>query len=171
MPIPIPVSKDLNSDYIIRKLQLNDILEGNYLSILSELTTIWPNPDNSKVLLSEDEKKTLLTLRFQSLNPQTQHIFILCDKRINKVIGSATILLEDKFIHACGRVAHIEDVVISKEARGGGLGKQLVEYLLEFAKMCGCYKTILDCDAKNVAFYQKCGMKEKGFQMALYYED
>jgi len=38
--------------------------------------------------------------------------------------------VELKFLHSCHSVGHIEDIVISKEYRHVGLGKQLVERLV-----------------------------------------
>ncbi len=49
------------------------------------------------------------------------------------------------FIHLGGLVGHIEDVVVAKEFQGKGIGEKLIEASLNFAKNCGCYKTILDC--------------------------
>lgn len=147
--------------YTIRPLTLKDVLKGNYLNILSELTTV---QSDSKPL-----SKETLTERFQSLNPTYYHICVLVRHSDSRIVGAATLLIEEKFIHECGRIGHIEDVVVSKEARGGGLGKLLIDHLLKLSKELGCYKTILDCDEKNVAFYEKCGMSKKGIQMALYY--
>ena len=62
-----------------------------------------------------------------------------------KVVGSTTLLIEQKFIHKGGKVGHIEDVVVSKEFEGRGIGIKLVTSLLEVAKTENCYKTILDC--------------------------
>ena len=39
-----------------------------------------------------------------------------------KVVGSTTLLIEQKFIHEGGKVGHIEDVVVSKEFEGRGIG-------------------------------------------------
>ncbi len=38
-----------------------------------------------------------------------------------KVIGSISVLIEKKFIHNCGKVAHIEDVVTRKGYEGIGI--------------------------------------------------
>ena len=45
----------------------------------------------------------------------------------------------------------------------------MIEKVVQIAKKEGCYKVILDCDTKNVGFYQKCGFKNKGIEMALYF--
>jgi glucosamine-phosphate N-acetyltransferase len=48
------------------------------------------------------------------------------------------------------------------------LGKILLQALKELAIELGCYKVILDCEEGKVQFYEKCGFKEKGRQMAFY---
>ena len=150
-----------SESYDIRPLTLQDLLEGEFLNVLSELTTV---QSTTKPL-----SKETLKARFESLNPANYHICVVTRQSDNRVVGAATLLVEEKFIHECGRVGHIEDVVVSKEARGGGLGKRIIDHLLVLSRELGCYKTILDCDDKNVAFYEKCGMAKKGIQMALYY--
>ena len=63
------------------------------------------------------------------------------------------VVIEPKFIHQAGTVGHIEDVVVEETLRGHGLGRMLVDRLVSLAKERGCYKCILDCQEKNVAFY------------------
>ena len=61
----------------------------------------------------------------------------------NKIVGSTTLLIEQKFIHDGGLVGHIEDVVVRKDYEGKGIGIKLVTSMLERAKEKNCYKTIL----------------------------
>ena len=82
-----------------------------------------------------------------------------------KVVGSTTLLIEQKFIHKGGKVGHIEDVVVSKEFEGRGIGIKLVTSLLEVAKAKNCYKTILDCKDELIPFYEKTGFKKESKQM------
>ena len=77
----------------------------------------------------------------------------------NKVVGTTTLLIEQKFIHQGGLVGHIEDVVIRKDYEGTGIGIKLVLSLLEYAKKKQCYKTILDCNDNVKPFYEKIGFK------------
>ena len=67
------------------------------------------------------------------------------------------------------KVGHIEDVFINPTFRGRGVGKKLIQYLLEFAKNSGCYKCILNCDKETIPFYQKCGMEVKEVEMVKYF--
>ena len=77
----------------------------------------------------------------------------------SKVIGTATLLLEQKFIHNGSMVGHIEDVVVSKEHQEKGVGKKLVAKLLDYAHSKGCYKTVLDCLDNVKPFYENLGFK------------
>ena len=86
-----------------------------------------------------------------------------------KIIGSATLFIEQKFIHNGGKVGHIEDVVVSKEYEGRGIGIKLVTSLLEKAKTMNCYKTILDCNDELIPFYERIGFKQEANQMRYNY--
>jgi len=95
---------------------------------------------------------------------------VIEDPQKKKIIATATLLLEDKFIHGCGKIGHIEDVVVDSTYRGHRLGFRVVDSLNKSAKSHGCYKVILDCAEKNVAFYRKLGYKQKEVQCALYFD-
>ena len=84
-------------------------------------------------------------------------------------MAAGTLIVEHKFIRGCSRVGHIEDIVVLSEARGQGLGLRVVSALMEEALRLKCYKVILDCDEKNVGFYEKLGMKRKEVQMVKYF--
>ena len=86
-----------------------------------------------------------------------------------KIIGSATLFIEQKFIHNGGKVGHIEDVVVSKEYEGRGIGIKLVTSLLEKARAMNCYKTILDCNDELIPFYERIGFKQEANQMRYNY--
>ena len=82
-----------------------------------------------------------------------------------KIVGSTTLLIEQKFIHDGGKVGHIEDVVVSKEFEGRGIGIKLVTSLLDVAGVKNCYKTILDCKDELIPFYERIGFKRESNQM------
>ena len=75
-----------------------------------------------------------------------------------RVVASATALVEHKFTHGAGRVAHIEDVAVHPAARGRGLGTALVALLVRLARThARCYKAVLCCAPARRAFYEHCG--------------
>ena len=61
-----------------------------------------------------------------------------------------------------GKVGHIEDIVTHPQQRGKGLGRELVEELVEQAFAMGCYKVSLHCHPHNTVFYEKCGFLGSG---------
>jgi len=134
------------NDIIIRKLQESD-LDNDFLESLDSL---------KKVSGLSHEKAKLI---FKKITENSDHIIMVALSN-NKVVGSITMLIESKFIHDGGLVGHIEDVVVSKDHQGKGIGKKLVGNMLEFAKEKGCYKTILDCSDDLISFYEKIGFKK-----------
>ena len=87
----------------------------------------------------------------------------------NKLIGTATIIYEYKFIRNIVKLAHIEDVCIDQNHRNKGIGNLLINFIVNEANKENCYKIILDCDEKLENFYKKSGLEKNGIQMAKYF--
>ena len=83
----------------------------------------------------------------------------------NRIVGTATIIVEDKFLRCGSSVGHIEDVVVDKTCRTRGVGRELTNKCVEFAEEHGCYKVVLDCSEKNIPFYVKCGFNPDAYCM------
>lgn len=84
-----------------------------------------------------------------------------------KIIATATLLIELKLIRNCSKSGHIEDVVVDSGYRGLRLGLRVIEALTEAARAAGCYKLVLDCNEENVPFYGKCGLTKKEVQVRM----
>ncbi len=133
-------------DIIIRELQEDDLFNG----FLESLDTLKKASDLGKEKANEILKKI-------KSNPSHVIFVAILD---GKVVGSTTMLIEPKFIHNGGKVAHIEDVVVTKEYQGKGIGEKLIRSLLDYAKKNDCYKTILDSSDDVKPFYEKIGFKK-----------
>jgi glucosamine-phosphate N-acetyltransferase len=105
-----------------------------------------------------DKNKAKEILKKIKLNPN-HIIHVAIDDK--KIVGSTTLLIEQKFIHDGGLVGHIEDVVVRKDYEGKGIGIKLVTSMLERAKEKNCYKTILDCKDDVKQFYERIGFKRE----------
>ena len=105
-----------------------------------------------------DKNKANEILKKIKQNPN-HIIYVAIDNK--KIVGSTTLLIEQKFIHDGGLVGHIEDVVVRKDYEGKGIGIKLVTSLLERAKEKNCYKTILDCKDDVKQFYERIGFKRE----------
>lgn len=82
-----------------------------------------------------------------------------------KIVGTASLIVEQKFIRHGGKVGHIEDVATREGYEGLGVGRAVIEHAVQQARAAGCYKVILDCSEENVPFYEKCGFSRHEIEM------
>ena len=75
----------------------------------------------------------------------------------DQVAGTASIFIEPKFINSGGVVGHIEDVAVNPRFQKHGVGRALVQHLLEVCREFHCYKVILDCAEGVIPFYERLG--------------
>jgi len=135
------------SEIIIREIEEND-LEKEFLESLDFLRKASD--------IDKNKAKEILKKIKQTPN---HIIHVAIDD--SKIVGSTTLLVEQKFIHDGGLVGHIEDVVVRKDYEGKGIGIKLVMSMLERAKEKNCYKTILDCKDDVKQFYERIGFKRE----------
>jgi len=134
-------------EIIIREIEEDD-LEKGFLETLDFLRN------------ASDLDKNKANEILKKIKQNSNHIiYVAIDNK--KIVGSTTLLIEQKFIHDGGLVGHIEDVVVRKDYEGNGIGIKLVTSLLERAKEKNCYKTILDCKDDVKQFYERIGFKRE----------
>jgi len=129
----------------IRELEEKDLFNG-FLTSLDSL---------KKASNLEPEKVRNIYQKIKSTGNQI--IFVAIED--SKVVGSATLFIEQKFIHNGSKVGHIEDVVVTKNKQGKGMGKKLIQKMLEYSSTKGCYKTVLSCLDDLKPFYENIGFK------------
>jgi len=96
-----------------------------------------------------------------------RYIYIILDNS-NNILGSATFFILNK-IH-CNPLAIVEDVIITTNYRGKGLGKYIINFIEKKTQELGCYKIILNCRDHNIQFYEKCGFKCSANEMSKYFK-
>tara|TARA_B110001454_G_C12582618_1_gene376765 strand:+ start:328 stop:762 length:435 start_codon:yes stop_codon:yes gene_type:complete len=138
-------------DIKIREIVESDLDNGFLVSL-----------DNLRKASNMDREIAMSILKKIISNPN--HIIHVAEID-GRIVGSTTLLIEQKFIHDGGFVGHIEDVVVEKEFEGRGIGMKLVISLLEKAEEMNCYKTILDCKEELIPFYERIGFKKESKQM------
>ena len=138
-------------EIIIRKISESD-LENGFLESLDNLKHASD--------LGQTTAKNILN---KILNDENHIIHVA--EYDGKIVGSTTLLIEQKFIHQGGFVGHIEDVVVKKEFEKLGIGMKLVNSLLQVAEERKCYKTILNCEDSLKSFYERVGFKHKSNEM------
>ena len=119
------------NDLTIRELKKEDLWNGFLTSL-----------DSLRKTSSIDENKA--NAIFDKINSNNDHIIVVAELN-GKIVGTTTLLIEQKFIHDGGIVGHIEDVVVDNKFQGQKIGEKIIKYVLGHARNRGCYKTILDC--------------------------
>lgn len=138
----------INNIMKIRKLTKRDYI--NYKALINEFR---------KTEFSKNQFKRYVKRNF---------VWVI-EEDNKKLIGSGTILFEQKLIHNFGKVAHLEDIIISKEYREKGYGSILINYLINVSIKKKCYKIILNCNEKIEKFYMINGFTRNGLEMDIYF--
>ena len=102
------------------------------------------------------------TLNTGYLNDPNSITMVVCEG--NTIIGVASIHIIYKLSRT---LALIEDVAVNKDHRGKGIGKSLVEKLIEIGKQKNCDKIVLNTSEKNSKFYEKIGFEKNEIQMVI----
>ncbi|CAI2175611.1 14581_t:CDS:2 [Funneliformis geosporum] len=148
----------LPSNLKLRPLAKDDFNKGIF-SCLEQLSIIG------------DVSQQKFVERFEELkNAYGYYIIVIEEKDQEKIVGLGTLFVEMKFLRNFGKAGHIEDIVVHISQRKMNLGRRIIEQLIHLGKELGCYKIILNCNEKNIPFYEKCGLALKDVQMTLYNE-
>ena len=90
-----------------------------------------------------------------------------------EVLGYAFCILiqhKDNNILTDVKTLYIDDLCVDENIRGKGIGRSLYNYVVEYAKECGCYNVTLNVWADNkhaLAFYESIGLHKQKIGMEL----
>lgn len=85
-----------------------------------------------------------------------------------EIVGTLSMLYEQKPNRELGLIVHIEEVVVDIDFRGQGIAGLLLDFAVKRAKEKRAYKVILNCKEDLVALYEKAGFSRVGVSMAQY---
>lgn len=96
------------------------------------------------------------------IQDDTRPIFVAADD--NGVLGYAFCKqlqqLDDNILTDI-KTLYIDDLCVDEKFRGRHIGRELYEYVLDFARGQGCYNVTLnvwECNTAAKLFYEKCGL-------------
>lgn len=150
----------------IRRAEEKDIEAIN--NLLLQVLTVHHNgrPDLFKENCRKYSTQQLKTM----LKDEGKPIFVLVDET-DKVLGYAFCIVQQHLndnVLTDIKTLYIDDLCVDSNARGQHIGKNLYEYVLEYAKQIGCYNVTLNVWASNenaIKFYEKCGLKPQKIGM------
>mgnify|MGYP001194676383 FL=1 len=125
--------------------------------------------------IDNNDVDQVINLLVSSFSPRYNNTFFsnnLTDSRCitlvaeidSLIVGVASLYVIQKLTR---KVGLIEDVAVDSNQRGRGIGRKLIEGLIEQSNKKGCDKTILSSSEKNVPFYEKIGFNVNEIQMVL----
>ncbi len=94
----------------------------------------------------------------------TRPIFVGVDGG-DRVLGYGfCVVTETEGTHALQamRSLYIDDLCVDENLRGGGIGRRIYEYIVDYARGIGCYHLTLNvwaCNPSAMAFYEARGLK------------
>lgn len=144
---------DKENHYIVRDAEEKDL--DTLLRLLSHLTETPALPQDRLRAIFEERKRSGIVTK------------VAIDPSNGAIAGTASLLVERKYTRGGLRVGHIEDVVTDPNYRGKGVALQILHSLCNVAASQSCYKVILDCSDKSVAFYENRGFKKCENQMRM----
>ena len=103
--------------------------------------------------------------KFQS---QTNYFgLVALDEKLD-VVGYGSIFIQQNI--RGGKIGQIEDITVHPDFRKRGLGKLLINALVQISQKERCYKVSLSCKENNLSFYQKCDFVKSGISLSKFFE-
>lgn len=138
---------------IIRLLQKDDINNGLF-EVLSQLT-------HAPAL----NREIFDAIFDQQENLWIRPTLVAADCESGQVVGTASAMIQHKFLRGGRPSGYIDDVVVDKNERGRHIGLRLIDKLVQFCDLEDWYKVVLDYSSHNISFYERCGLQKMGQQM------
>ena len=142
-------------------LQIRAATEADLQSILDLYLEI---EDDSRVL--SIEKARSIFARMQSYPDYKVYVAMLG----GSIVGTFALLIMDNLAHMGAPSGVLEDVVVHRDWRGKGVGKQMVQFAMDRCGERGCYKLALSSNLKRKAahrFYDDLGFQRHGYSFVV----
>ena len=140
----------MDDQYVICEIEENDF--DPYMNLMFEFT-------NYKYEITKEE----FCKKINNIKDKNK-IILLYSSNKKELIGCGTIIKLEKLHN--NPVGQIEDVIVTEKYRGKGLGKIIIDTLVNIGLTdFKCYKIILNCLDKNIGFYKKCRFNIAGVEM------
>lgn len=142
-------------------LQIRAASEADLPSILALYVEV---EDDSRVL--SIEKARSIFARMQSYPDYKVYVAMFG----GSIVGTFALLIMDNLAHMGAPSGVVEDVVVQKDWRGKGVGKQMMRFAMDRCRERGCYKLALSSNLKREVahgFYDGLGFQRHGYSFVV----
>ena len=132
------INKLLNQVLMVHHYGRPDLFKSNVKKYTDEELALLIEDDSKPIFVAVDETEEVLG-----------YAFCVFQQHINN-----NILTDIKTLY-------IDDLCVDEEKRGMHIGKQLYDFVVEYAKSESCYNLTLNvwsCNVSAMKFYEKCGL-------------
>ena len=144
---------------IVRRAQEKDI--PSVMELLKQVNRVHHEgrPDLFK-LATKYTKEELSAIMENDQTP----VFV-CEDSDGRVLGHGFCVLqrpENTRLLCDIRTLYIDDICVDETVRGQHVGRTIYEYIVDYARQCGCYNVTLNvwnCNPGAVRFYEKLGLE------------
>lgn len=124
-----------------------------------------PGMDDERVLPLPEARR--IWREFQRY--PSYRLFVACEAD-GSVVGTYALLVMHNLAHLGTPSAIAEDVVVSAERQGNGIGRALMAHALQQARAAGAYKLALSSNSKRTqahSFYTALGFQQHGLSFVI----
>ena len=146
-------------------ITMRDANEDDLVSILTLYAQL--GQDDGSVLSLDEASRIFALVK----NYPDYHIHVALDR--DRIIGTFALLIMDNLGHMGTPSAILEDVVVTEDLRGKGVGKLMMAYANDLCRQKGCYKMTFSSNSNREAahhFYESLGFKRHGYSFYVTYE-
>jgi GNAT superfamily N-acetyltransferase len=138
-------------------LQIRAASEADLPSILALYVEV---EDDGRVLSIEEARSIFARMRNY---PDYKVYLAVLD---GSIVGTFALLIMDNLAHMGAPSGVVEDVMVHRDWRGKGIGKQMMQFAMDRCRERGCYKLALSSNLKREAahrFYDRLGFQRHGY--------
>lgn len=113
------------------------------------------------------DRRAMLEVYTRNLADDNVHYILAVDGP--RIVGFASLHIQLLLHHAC-KIAEIQEMIVSDDMRGAGIGKALLGRLKEIAALNGCAQLEACCNRRRIQsheFYLKQGAKGSHFKFII----
>jgi len=116
--------------------------------------------------LGHDDNLSLqnATTMFQQITANPNHTIYVAEQN-SAIVGTFALIRIPQLAHGGTCSGIIEDVVVSSDQRGQGIGQQMMRFAMAVCQQAGCYKLVLSSNRHREAahrFYENLGFQQHG---------